>query len=48
MKLQSENLEVELNEEVSSVIINGEPELIKKCFENILENAITYSHLAVK
>lgn len=42
-KFQSRNIQVQLKDEIIDGIILGEVELIKKCIDNIIENAIQFS-----
>lgn len=45
-KLQVKNLTVTINENANPLLIIGESELVRKCIENILDNAIFYSNQA--
>jgi two-component system sensor histidine kinase/response regulator len=42
-KFQSKNVQIQLKDETFDGIIHGEAELITKCIENIIDNAIHYS-----
>lgn len=42
-KFQSGNIQVKRNDKITSDVISGETELIKKCIGNILDNAIYFS-----
>jgi K+-sensing histidine kinase KdpD len=42
-KIQSENIQVKRNDEITVDLITGETGLIKKCIGNILDNAILFS-----
>lgn len=41
--IQSKNIQVKRNDNISPGLISGEVELIKKCISNILDNAIRFS-----
>jgi len=41
--ISSKNLAVSVNMQDDTGIVTGEPELIEKCFENIIKNAIIYT-----
>jgi signal transduction histidine kinase len=42
-KIQSENIQIKRNDEITGDLIYGEAGLIKKCIGNILDNAILFS-----